>query len=101
VKYRKKPIVIEAFQMTPARRWDNSEWPDWLNRAWNGDGSSGTLTIKASKGNEDGARLVILTIEGAMDVEWYDWIIQGIKGELYPCKPDIFDATYEVVEQTK
>ena len=36
MKYRKKPIVIEAFQMTKERRQDNSEWPSWLNEAWNG-----------------------------------------------------------------
>lgn len=90
-KYRKKPIVIEAFQMTIERRWDNTDWPDWLNKAWNSEPSEGAIWI-------DSAKLVCGTLEGVHKIDWNDWIIKGIKGELYPCKPDIFDATYELVE---
>lgn len=102
MKYRKKPVVIEAFQMTEQRRRDNSEWPQWLNQAWQLDsstpGSVSPIDYPYYKGND---KLVIRTIEGAMTVDWNDWIIQGVKGELYPCKPDIFAATYEaVVEDT-
>lgn len=93
-KYRKKPVVIEAFQMTEARRWDNSEWPNWLNQAWNmNQNDSGALFINRT--DKSGARLCIQTLEGVHDVGWGDYIIQGVKGELYPCKPDIFAATYE------
>lgn len=42
--------------------------------------------------------LHIGTIEGVLHIGWNDWIIQGVKGEIYPCKPDIFEATYEGVE---
>ena len=92
-KFRKKPVVIEAFQMTKKRRSDNSEWPIWLHKAWNSDGGR-RLTI-----SDDGSdRLIIETLEGNHLVSWDDYIIQGIKGELYPCKPDIFEATYEKVE---
>ncbi len=97
MKYRKKPIVIEAFQMKRSRRHDNSEWPEWLHRAWNMDGGEGSLTIDSD--DPDRTRLVIGTLEGVYRVQWNDWIIQGIKGELYPCKPDIFEATYEPVEK--
>lgn len=96
-KFRKKPIVIDAFQMTEARRDDNSEWPDWLNLAWNMDHGEGALFIDA----DDFARhrLVIGTKEGVYRVTWNDWIIKGIAGELYACKPDIFAATYEPVQE--
>ena len=92
MQYRKKPVVIEAFQMTEARRSDNSEWPSWLHRAWNTEGE-GALFVDS----DDPAcqRLCIGTLEGVHKVLWGDWIIRGIKGELYPCKPDIFEATYE------
>ena len=93
--YQKKPIVIQAFQMTRERRWDNSEWPEWLNRAWNMDGI-GSLQIDDDDLKRE--RLVIWTTEGVMRVEWNDWIIQGVQGEIYACKPYIFDETYEPVD---
>ncbi len=93
-KFRKKPVVIEAFQMTEERRSDNSEWPGWLHEAWNKEGE-GALFIDAD--DADRQRLVIGTLEGVHLVQWGDWIIQGVKGELYPCKPDIFKATYDPV----
>ena len=90
-RYRKKPVVIEAFQMTKARRDDNSEWPHWLNEAWNKPfDAPGSFYPLAGA-------LMICTLEGAHVVSENDWIIQGVKGELYPCKPDIFEATYEKV----
>lgn len=97
-KYRKKPVVIEAFQMTKERRWDNSEWPEWLHAAWNiGQGEGGIwVDPNTSIGEDHGlTNLVCGTLEGVHRISWNDWIIKGIKGEIYPCKPDIFDATYE------
>lgn len=98
-KYRKKPVVIEAFQMTKERRWDNSEWPNWLNRAWQGGAGEGGVWPDPDKPDAEGyhsaAELVCGTLEGVYHIDWNDWIIQGIKGEIYPCKPDIFEATYE------
>ena len=92
-KYRKKPVVIEAFQMTQARRWDNVDWPGWLNAAWQkGAGETGSLWCDTDPPH---TFLHIATLEGVMNVDWNDWIIRGDKGELYPCKPDIFEATYE------
>jgi hypothetical protein len=99
MKYRKKPVVIEAFQMTKERRWDNSEWPNWLHMAWNKDGGEGSLVIDSDDPKRE--RLVIGTLEGVYRVTWNDWIIQGVKGEIYACKPDIFEATYEPAEASQ
>jgi len=94
MKFRKKPIVIEAFQMTKERRWDNSEWPNWLNQAWQKEPSEGAMWCV-----NDGKDLVIGTLEGFHDIDWDDWIIQGVEGELYPCKPHIFEKTYEKLDE--
>ena len=95
--FRKKPVVIQAFQMTEERRMDNSEWPEWLNEAWNKtEGENGALFRQ----NMDAPLpdlLCIQTLEGIHLVNFDDWIIQGVHGELYPCKPEIFAATYEAV----
>ena len=84
MKFRKKPVVIEAWQNT-----DNPRPPPlWLNDAW-----------RAAKVQfAGGGRIDIHTLEGTMRAELGDWIICGVKGELYPCKPDIFEATYEAAE---
>ena len=82
-KFRKKPVVIEAFRWTGGP--DQEEDPPWIVEAMKrGDvyiGNVNTLRIK--------------TMEGTMTANRGDWIIKGVKGELYPCKPDIFAATYE------
>ena len=94
-KFRKRPVVIEAFQMTKERRWDNSEWPGWLHEAWQkANDDAGAFYCDSS----DLKYIYIHTLEGHHRVTYGDWIIQGISGELYPCKPYIFDATYEPVE---
>ena len=94
--YRKKPVVIQAFQMTKERRSDNKDWPEWLNVAWNKDFSEASAVSCEDFPNSDGTdQLVIRTLEGVMYVNFDDYIIQGVKGELYACKPDIFAATYE------
>lgn len=98
-KFRKKPVVIEAFQMTKERRRDNSEWPNWLNQAWQKDFSEeGSMSCTEFPNSDGTDRLMIQTLEGVHYVEWNDYIIQGIKGEIYPCKPDIFEQTYDKVE---
>ena len=95
-KYRKKPVVIEAFQMTEARRASNSDWPEWLHSAWcKQRGDEGSL-YPTELGTHSGT-LSCGTLEGQHLISWGDWIIQGVKGEIYPCKPDIFELTYEPV----
>ena len=84
MKFRKKPVVIEAWQNTDTPR----PTPLWLDDAF------GTAKVHFA----GGGRIDIHTLEGTMRAELGDWIICGVKGELYPCKPDIFEATYEVAE---
>lgn len=96
MKFQKKPVVIEAFQMTRERRASNEEWPEWLHRAWNEPWPNPGAVLCEDFPTSDGTdRLVISTLEGIHTVSWGDWIIRGVQGELYPCKPDIFEATYE------
>jgi len=97
MKFRKKPVVIEAFQMTEERRQDNSEWPNWLNQAWQNERETHGSLYPVVPHTGDGL-LAIGTLEGEHLVSWGDWIIQGVAGEIYPCKPDIFERTYEKVE---
>ena len=85
-KFRKKPVVIEAIQWNPQIK--PSTLPDWF---WQ------PLSEHPELFDEVTGTLVIETLEGNMLAMPGDWIIQGIKGELYPCKPDIFEATYEPV----
>ncbi len=92
LRFRKKPVEIEAFQMTKERRQDNSEWPNWLNQAWQKEHEEVGSFFPLS------TALYIHTLEGNHLVSLDDWIIRGVKGELYPCKPDMFAATYDRVE---
>lgn len=97
MQYRKKPVVIEAFQMTHARRLSNEDWPQWMHSAWNEDRDA-VGGLQPTVEHDGTGTISVVTLEGVMEVAPGDWIIQGIKGELYPCKPDIFEATYEAVE---
>ena len=100
-KYRKKPVVIDAFQMTLERRWDNRDWPDWLNLAWNAPHGEGAVwpdpDIPPHRDRESADQLVCGTLEGVHRISINDYIIRGVKGEIYSCKPDIFEITYEEV----
>ena len=89
MKYRKKPVVIEAFKF-------DGYFIDFAVESyppcWVFDGlDTGVLTV------ENQGDLYVNTLEGKMLVSIGDYIIKGIQGELYPCKPDIFEATYEQV----
>jgi hypothetical protein len=97
-RYRKKPVVIEAFQMTEARRESNCDWPEWLNHAWQLErGTPGSLYPTHS--DNATRKLSVGTLEGPMLVSWGDWIIRGVRGEIYPCKDEIFRATYDPVSE--
>jgi hypothetical protein len=87
-KYRKKPVVIEATQFNTPPDF-NVDIAGVLFHANCGDERAGCSL--------DG-RYYVETLEGPLVVSNGDWIITGVKGEIYPCKPDIFDATYEKVE---
>lgn len=88
-KFRKKPVVIEAFKWTGGP--DQTEDPAWMCEALH----NGSARFE-NAGTPD-VTLLIDTLEGTHRANQGDYIIQGIKGELYPCKPDIFEATYEAV----
>lgn len=80
-KFKKKPVVIQAEQ------WDGFNLND--------DNSlfqDPRVIIKI-----DGSEFMVSTLEGSMTGRKGDWLIKGVQGELYPCKPDIFSATYEPV----
>lgn len=91
MRYRKKPVVIEAFEMTEARGGDHSEWPEWLHAAWNKDPTeTGAFFVHVDQPR----KLALLTLEGPLTVAWGAFIIQGVRGELYACRADIFWETY-------
>lgn len=84
-RFRKKPVVIEAVQ------WTNQPEPSSLDLIL----AMGCRPRFAADGTAD---LMIPTIEGEMRARVGDWIVKGIKGEFYPVKPDVFEATYEPVD---
>lgn len=93
MKYRKKPVVIDALRVPPPCTDDNigehgafAMQLHMLARGakWEVANGLGEINIR--------------TLEGVMLAKNGDWVIRGVQGEIYPCKPDIFAATYEVVE---
>lgn len=79
MKYRKIPVIIDAFE------WTVDEVPDWWNLR-------GDVNIEV-----DTCTALIPTLDGVMRATPGDFIIRGVKGDIYPCKPDIFKLTYEKV----
>lgn len=98
--FRKKPVVIEAWRFTSHA--DIPSAPEWLQsvvtnaRAKMPEGKVALWTNPIDVGD----MLVIGTLEGDHLASQGDWIIRGVKGELYPCKSDIFEATYEPADPT-
>lgn len=86
-KFRKKPVVIEAYQLPAAGEPCPQSFYDWCDEV-----GFSQWTSERDEG------LDISTLEGVMRADPSDWIIKGVKGEFYPCKPDIFAATYESAE---
>ena len=84
MKYRKKPLIIEAFKWTGGP--DQREDPEWMV-----DAIRKNIVAFVPSG------MLITTLEGAMMAYLGDYIIKGVQGEIYPCKPDIFEATYELL----
>ena len=80
-QYRKRPVVVDAIQWTGDNVDEIIAWAD-------------TSRVIRKLGEQ----LHIRTLEGIMQASLNDWIIKGVKGEVYPCKPDIFMMTYESVD---
>ena len=93
MKYRKKPVVIEAIEWNGINLEEVKQFVgeslsyDIIDSAW-----------QVGKGRPH-VLMYIKTLEGDMSVSEYDYIIKGVKGEFYPCKPDIFEKTYELYGQ--
>lgn len=79
MKYRKKPVVVDAVQFVPGT------WPDGVEPPPPHERGMGYGYVE--------------TLEGRVRAEWGDWIITGVAGEKYPCKDSIFRATYEPVDE--
>jgi hypothetical protein len=86
-KYRKKPVVIEAFQLKEDTD-ETTVMPLWFVQ----EITDGRM-LPCTDGSVD-----VFTLEGKMTANIGDYIIRGVKGEIYPCKPDIFELTYDKVE---
>ena len=93
-QFRKKPVVIQAVQWTGQNFKEVIEFTGKHTRLceWFENWKSYGTHVKA-----DGDIFKIITLTGAMNVTPGDWIIKRVQGEFYPCKPDIFEATYEAV----
>lgn len=89
-KFRKKPVVIEAVRLLPDTLQEVYDFLGITNKG-------GFSRCGSGIDPEDGL-FKIATLEGVMVASVGDWIIRGVNGEFYPCKPDIFEATYESVE---
>lgn len=79
-RYVKRPLTIEAMPLVLERAPALGAWLDSHNANW----------------YSDNAGIHITTLEGTMHASWGDWIIRGVRGEFYPCKPDVFATTYEL-----
>jgi hypothetical protein len=98
-RYVKKPILIEAVQYTGTEE-SNRRIIDWTRNSKT-PAFMDTEIRNCSPEVPDGFDYPVLkinTLEGAMTVASHDYVIRGIKGEFYPCKPDIFEATYDLTE---
>jgi hypothetical protein len=95
MKYRKKPVVVDAFQYDgDLKGRDGWYVPDWAVDAFN----DGILFHDSLERDGPPCELFVRTLEGIHHVSVGDYIIKGVAGELYPCKPDIFKLTYEECE---
>ena len=84
--FRKKPVVVEAHQLPSAGEDATEELMDFVQHIGGGFASEGGFEIH--------------TLEGTMTASPGDWIIKGVQGEFYPCKPDIFAQTYEPAKKS-
>lgn len=92
-KYRKKPVVIEAMEFlgNEVTRSEQEASAHSIVR-WIGEHGHSAASMDSSRGRY----VVIATLEGKMEATPGDFIIKGVQGEFYPCKPDIFAKTYEL-----
>lgn len=90
MKFRKKPVVIDAWPVERFLEAARRKWSDLPTCIANAYEKGGWVF-----GNDC---IYVPTLEGSMRANFQDWILRGVAGEFYPCKPDIFAATYEPVD---
>lgn len=94
MKFRKKPVVIDAFHLG----WN--DLPDWfMDHVSDGRVTMFMEKAAAPNGRPFEGHCMIRTLEGVMRANAGDWVIKGVSREIYPCKPEIFAATYEPVSE--
>ena len=96
-RFRKKPVVIDAVQYKSPSYSNLREFVDSF-----GDNGNERIKVIRDEGlnitsSSSGGKLCIVTLEGNMEISNGDFLIRGVNGEFYPCKPDIFEKTYEAV----
>ena len=93
--YRKRPVVIQAEPVSDLMGWAASTWmhmPEWVRDAY----EAGTIVHEVGTSVFAADHIVVRTLEGPMRASRGDMLIRGVKGELYPCKPDVFALTYDL-----
>jgi hypothetical protein len=101
-KFRKKPVVIDAIQWTGTNMQDMLKWfaevlqkPITTVAQENVTFEAGSCQVTFDMTQKPTIKLLIKTLEGTHEASHGDFVIRGVKGELYPCKPDIFEQTYD------
>ena len=89
-RWRRKPVVVEAWQFMPAG--EREELPPWIDRGW----FYQDLVPGNQTGDPGGSPYMLIpTPGGTLRADLTDWIIRSVKGDVYPCRADVFAATYE------
>lgn len=95
MKFRKKPVAIEAIQWTGKNL---AEVLEFTGKSPRFDEWFDSFSCYSKHVVDSGNKFKIFTLEGVMTADVGDWVIRGVRGEHYPCKPDIFAETYEAAE---
>ena len=95
MKYRKKPVVVEAFRLTEENYHEPEQWPEWAQENYAYEINDHDSKIWHSRGRR--RQVIIRCFGDDVEAENGDWIIRGVDGEIYPCKHSIFVKTYEPV----
>ena len=90
-RWRRKPVVIEAWQFVPGAQ--REELPVWIDRRWFHD--DGEVASDSAAKRPRTPYMLIPTPAGVLRADITDWIIRGVKGDVYPCKAVVFDASFE------
>lgn len=90
-RWCKKPVVVDAWQFMPAGQCE--ELPTWIDRRWFYEDIEAER--EGTRGHSRTPHMLIPAPGGVLRADLTDWIIRGVKGEVYPCKADVFAASYE------